>query len=171
LKPLTFCALIWGAVSLAFAQPPAQAPAAPAKIQALIVTGQHFGGHDWRATTPALRKMLEDTGVFDVRVTEEFRGAGPDTLAPYSVVIVNYDDNRKPELRWGERADTALANFVRGGKGVVLYHFSLAAFEGWTEFEKMSGANWRSNNGRQSRGPVCASNRSPPASLLSPVAR
>ena len=74
MKPLTLCALVLGAVSLVSAQPPAQAPAAAAKIQALIVTGQHFGGHDWRATTPALRKMLEDTGVFEVRVTEEFRG-------------------------------------------------------------------------------------------------
>jgi uncharacterized protein len=45
------------------------------KIQALIITGQN--GHDWRATTPVLRKLLEDTGRFEVRVTEEFRGAGP----------------------------------------------------------------------------------------------
>ncbi len=150
MKPLILCALVLGAASLASAQPPAQAPAAAAKIQALIVTGQHFGGHDWRTTTPALRKMLEDTGVFEVRVTEEFRGAGLETLAPYSVVIINYDDNRKPELRWGERADTALVNFVRGGKGVVIYHFSLAAFDGWTEFEKICGANWRANNGHHS---------------------
>ena len=30
------------------------------KIQALIVTGQN--GHDWRATTPVLRKLLEEIG-------------------------------------------------------------------------------------------------------------
>jgi len=53
----------------------------------------------------------------EVRVTEEFRGGGPETLAPYDVVIVNYSDNRKPELRWGDRADNALLNFARGGKG------------------------------------------------------
>jgi hypothetical protein len=152
LKPLTLCALLLGAVSLASAQPPAPAPAPAAKprIQVLIVTGQHFGGHDWRATTPAMRKMLEDTGLFEVRVIEEFRGGGPETLAPYDVVIVNYSDNRKPELRWGDRADNALLNFARGGKGVVLYHFGLAAFDGWTEFEKMSGGNWRNNNGHHS---------------------
>ncbi len=151
MKPFTFFALAWGAVSLVSAQPPAPAPAAAKpKIQALIVTGQHAGGHDWRATTPVLRKMLEETGVFEVRVTEEFRGAGPETLAPYSVVIVNFDNYRNPEMRWGERADTALLNYVRGGKGVVLYHFSLAAFDGWTEFEKMCGANWRPDNGHHS---------------------
>jgi type 1 glutamine amidotransferase len=123
-----------------------QAPAP--KIQALIITGQN--GHDWRGTTPVLRTALEQTGRFEVRVTEEFRGAGPETLAPYDVVILNYYDSRKPELRWGERADTALLNYVRGGKGVVVYHFAAAAFDGWTEFEKMCGGNWRPNNGHHS---------------------
>ncbi|HYW46517.1 MAG TPA: ThuA domain-containing protein [Bryobacteraceae bacterium] len=112
------------------------------------MTGQN--GHDWRATTPVLRTLLEQTGRFEVRVTEEFRGAGPETLAPYDVVLLNYYESRKPELRWGERADTALMNYVRGGKGLVLYHFSAAAFDGWTEFEKMCGGNWRPNNGHHS---------------------
>jgi len=142
LKPIILCALLLGATSLA----PAQAPAP--KIQALIITGQN--GHDWRAATPVLRSILDATGKFDVRVTEEFRGAGPETLAPYDVVILNYYESRKPELRWGERADTALVNYVRSGKGLVLYHFSIAAFDGWTEFEKMSGGNWRPNNGHHS---------------------
>ena len=129
---------------------PAQIPASEAKLQALIVTGQNTASHDWRATTPVLRKILEDTGRFDVRVTEEFRGASAETLAPYDVVVVNYYESKKPELKWGERAETALVNYVRGGKGLVLYHFTLAAFEGWTEFEKMCGGNWRPNNGHHS---------------------
>ncbi len=130
------------AVSLA----PAQTPTA--KIQALIITGQN--GHDWRATTPVLRQLLEETGRFEVRVTEEFRGAGPETLAPYDVVILNYYEKKQPDLRWGERAETALEKYVRGGKGLVVYHFAMAAFEGWTEYEKMCGANWRPNNGHHS---------------------
>ena len=66
---------------------------------------------DWKGTTPVLRKILEDTGKFDVRVTEEFRGAGPETLAPYDVVVVNYSDTGRPERRWGTRADTAPRKF------------------------------------------------------------
>lgn len=142
MKLFILCVLLSGAVRPV----PAQAP--PFKIQALIVTGQN--GHDWRATTPVLRSLLEATGKFDVRVTEEFRGAGIETLAPYDLVILNYYEGRKPELRWGERAETALTNFVRGGKGLVIYHFSAAAFDGWTEFEKMRGGNWRPNNGHHS---------------------
>ena len=136
--------LALGAASLA----PAQAP--PAKLQVLILTGQNTASHDWRGTTPVLRKLLEDTGRFEVRVNEDPRGMGPETLAPYDLVIASYYDARKPELRWGQRAETALADYVRGGKGLVVFHFATAAFDGWTEYEKMSGGNWRPNFGHHS---------------------
>jgi type 1 glutamine amidotransferase len=136
--------LLLGAGSLV----PAQAPAP--KLQALILTGQNTASHDWRGTTPVLRKLLEDSGRFEVRVSEEFRGGSAETLAPYDLVIVSYYEGRKPELRWGERAETALTNYVRGGKGLVIFHFATAAFDGWTEFEKMSGGNWRPNFGHHS---------------------
>ena len=123
-------------------------PAAPPKLQALIITGQN--GHDWRATTPVLREMLEATGKFDVRVIEEFRGGGPETLAPYDLVILNYFERRRPELRWGERADSALLDYVKSGKGLLVYHFSVAAFDGWTEYEKICAGNWRPNQGHHS---------------------
>jgi uncharacterized protein len=125
-----------------------QNQAAQAKIQTLIITGQN--GHDWRGTTPLLRKALEDSGRFTVRVNEEFRGAGPETLAPYELVVLNYFDLRKPEMRWGERADNALLEFLKSGKGLLIYHFSVAAFDGWSEYEKLCAGNWRPNNGHHS---------------------
>jgi len=127
-----------------------RAPAGPPKLQALIITGQNFGPHDWRTTTPVLKQALEDTGRFEVRVDEEFRGAGPETLAPYDVAIINYFDAGQPKLNWGDRANNALLDFVRSGKGLVLYHFSIAAFTGWTDYEKISGGNWRAGNGHHS---------------------
>ncbi|HWW86251.1 MAG TPA: DUF296 domain-containing protein [Vicinamibacterales bacterium] len=146
-----------GAPETSSTQQPGTAPAnvqpagaaAPPKLQALIITGQH-AGHDWKSTTPLLRKALEDTGKFEVRVTEEFRGGGPETLAPYDLVILNYSDRGRPELRWGDRGDNALLDYVRSGKGLVVYHFSMQAFDGWTEYEKMSAGNWRPNNGHHS---------------------
>ncbi len=137
-------------LALAFLRPaPAgqPAPAAP-KLQALIITGQN--AHDWRSDTPWLRQLLEKTGRFEVRVVEEFRGAGPETLAPYDVVVLNYFERRRPELRWGERAENALLEFARSGKGVVVFHFATAAFDGWQEYEKMCGGNWRPNHGHHS---------------------
>src|SRR5512140_163262 len=124
MKPLILGAVLLGTAALA----PAQAPPKVPKLQALIISGQN--GHDWRGAEPVLRKILEDSGRFEVRVIEEFRGGGPETLAPYDVVILNYYEKRQPALKWGERAETALVNYVRSGKGLVLYHFSLAAFDG-----------------------------------------
>ena len=152
-RPVFFIAsiLFCVAVLAAAQQPPPTAPGAPAappKIAVLIITGQN--GHNWRGTTPLLRKALEDTGKFEVRVTEEFRGAGPETLAPYDLVVLNYFERGRPELRWGEKANAAFLDYVRSGKGVVVYHFSMAAFDGWTDYEKLSGGNWRPNNGHHS---------------------
>jgi len=149
LKSLPTVALACAVVGLALGQSGTQTPQ-PTKLQVLIITGQNTASHDWRVTTPVLRKILEDSGRFDVRVTEEFRGAGTDTLASYDVVVVNYYESGHPNLRWGDSADNALLNFVRRGKGLVLYHFSLAAFDGWKEFEAMCGGNWRPGNGHHS---------------------
>ena len=152
-RPLfVIVSIVCSVAALASAQQPAPAPpaapAAPPKLAVLIITGE--SNHNWRGTTPLLRKALEDTGKFDVRVTEEFHGAGPETLARYDLVVVNYFDQGRPERRWGEKADAALLDYVRAGKGLVVYHFSVAAFDGWTDYEKISGGNWRPNNGHHS---------------------
>ena len=145
MKKIAVLISLLGVTALAPGQPK---PAGPPKIQTLIITGQN--GHDWRAVTPFLRQALENTGRFEVRVTEEFRGAAPETLAPYDLVVLNYYDKRQPQLRWGDKADQALLDFVRRGKGLVMYHFSTAAFDGWLEYEKMSGGNWRPGQGQHS---------------------
>jgi len=136
--------LLLAAVATLFGQAPAAAP----KIRMLIVTGNQVS-HDWRATTAEIRKLIEDTGKFDVRVTEEFRGATADTLKPYDVVLLNYAA-RKPDNRWPEATESALMEWVRSGKGIVVYHFTLSAFEGWEDYETMVTGTWRPGNGQHS---------------------
>ena len=63
---------------------------APPKVKVLILTG--VSNHKWMATTPVLREILEQTGRFEVRVNEEVRGNGPETFAPYDVLLLNYND-------------------------------------------------------------------------------
>jgi uncharacterized protein len=121
-------------------------------IRALILTGQN--NHDWRATTPLLRTMLQNTGRFDVRVNEEPTGMTSATLAPYDVVILNYNGPR-----WGRTAEKALEDFVRSGKGLVGVHGANWAFSGlvvladgsvptqiveppWAEYKRMIGGVW-----------------------------
>jgi hypothetical protein len=119
----------------------------PDRIQVLIITGQN--PHDWRATTASMRKTLDESLKFESREIDEFRGGTAEMLAPYALIIMNYYDGRK-DARFGEKTDQALADFVRSGKGLVLYHLSLGAFDGWTDYEKMSGGNWRPNKGHHS---------------------
>jgi uncharacterized protein len=147
-RALTLAALSIGVLgTMVSGQQPA-APPAPPKMQVLIVTGQN--GHNWKGTTPILRKILEDTGNFEVRVAEEVRGAGPETFAPYDLIVLNYFERGRAELKWGEKTNAAFLDAVRSGKGVVVYHFSTAAFDGWTDYEKISGGNWRPGNGHHS---------------------
>lgn len=134
------------ALTLAALAASAQAP----KIRTLLITGNDVAGHDWRRVSPMLKKALEETGRFDVKVTEEPRGMTAKTLENYELVVLNYYDQRDPAKRWGEAAEKALEDFVRGGKGLVMFHFSTASGDGWAEYEKMSGGNWRPGNGHHS---------------------
>jgi hypothetical protein len=120
----------------------------PHKIQVIIVTGQDK--HPWRETTPYLREVLNQTGKFEVRVTEEFHGATVETLAPYDVAILNYSDEKLDVPTWSSATRSALLNFVRSGKGLVIYHHSAASFQDWEEFEKLSGCVWRTTQSHHS---------------------
>jgi type 1 glutamine amidotransferase len=126
------------------------AEAQPAKIKTLLITGNDVAGHDWRRVSPQLKRALEESGRFDVKVTEEPRGMTAKTFEGYDLAVLNYYDQRDPAKRWGEAAEKALEDFVRSGKGLVMFHFSTASGDGWAEYEKMSGGNWRPNNGHHS---------------------
>ena len=124
------------AASLAAAAP---ARSATPKIQVLIVPGRD--DHDWRGATRQMREYLDAAGIFEVRTAEEFRDAGPESLAPYDVVVLVYNDKAAAD-RWTARARTALVEFVRGGKGLVVYHHSSGGFQDWPEFARLCGGNY-----------------------------
>src|SRR5580693_2901649 len=88
----------------------AQKPPEPRKIQSLIITGQDK--HPWRESSPSLRGLLEQTGKFEVRVTEEFHGAGAETLTPYDAVVLDYSDEKLTVPPWSEATKQSLLAFV-----------------------------------------------------------
>jgi uncharacterized protein len=130
-----------------------------APIRTLLITGQTDIHHDWKATSAALRSLLEETGRFEVRVTEEFQGATSATLQSYDLVIVNYFGrldpmSDMPEARWGEVAEQAIYSFVAEGGGLIAYHATLQmGVDGWgTELEKLCGGMLRPECSR--RAPI-----------------
>src|ERR1700742_2651821 len=118
-----------------------QNPTEDRKIQVLIITGQDK--HPWREASPYLKDLLNQTGKFEVRVTEEFRGATTETLAPYDVAVLVYSDEKMNIPEWSDTTKNALLAFVRGGKGLVVYHHSAASFQQWAEYKSLIGCTWR----------------------------
>lgn len=115
----------------------AVAAAAEPQLKALIVDGQN--GHKWQETTPVLKKILEDTGMFKVDVaTSPPRGADMSGFKPkfsdYDVVVSNYQGDD-----WPEETRQAILDYVKSGGGLVIYHFALAAFPNWPEWNEMIG--------------------------------
>ncbi len=133
----------------------------PGKIRTLIISGRN--NHDWRATTPFLRGVLQDSGRFDVRVTEEPAGLTFDAVMPYQLIVVNYVGPR-----WGHAAEHAVGSAVRSGAGLVVIHGSTYPFgqmpvlaEGhgrtdirekpWKDYGEMVGATWTEKSGHGKR--------------------
>lgn len=119
--------------SAALAEEPA------AKIKVLIITGDDVAVHHWKETTPALRKILVDSGRFDVAVSEDLKPLdSADTLKAYDVLLLN----RYSKAPLDGAAMTNLLEFVRGGKGLFIEHLSSASFSGSKDFGKLCGRYW-----------------------------
>ncbi len=114
-----------------------------AGLKVLIVDGQN--NHKWQATTPVMKKQLEETGLFAVDVATAPPAGGdmsafrPDFSA-YRVVVSNYNGDA-----WSTATRTALETYVRAGGGLVIFHAADNAFESWGEFTKMIGLRWGGN--------------------------
>ncbi len=114
-------------------------------IRVLIVDGQN--NHNWRLTTPILKKMLEETGRFTVDVaTSPPRGGDMSTFKPefarYAVVLGNYNG-----AAWPAETQVAFEQFVRNGRGFVVYHAADNSFRQWKEYNLMIGlGGWGNRN-------------------------
>lgn len=120
----------------------------------LIIDGQN--NHDWKTTTPVLKKYLEETGLFDVTVlTSPPKGSPPESwsaFAPkftdYKVVVMNYNG----EL-WPAPVCEAFQEYMMRGGGMVSYHAADNAFPDWQAYNEMIGiGGWGGRN--EASGPT-----------------
>ena len=126
----------------------AQQMQAQTKIRALIVDG--VSNHDWRKTTDFIKATLADTGMFEVEVTTTPGDAADPawdrwrpTFSGFGVVIINWNNVRRTELRWPEPVEGALEAYVRGGGGLLAFHSANNAFPHCAEYDRMIGIGWR----------------------------
>ena len=127
----------------------AQALSAATPVRTLIIDGQN--NHDWKKTTPVLKKILEDTGLFQVDVlTTPPAGGDFSTFRPefakYQLVVGNYNEFPKGD-KWPDEVKASFDQFVKNGGGFVSYHAADNAFPDWAEYNLMTGiGGWLGRN-------------------------
>lgn len=120
---------------------PAPVPAsvsAPEKV--LLITGAN--NHDWKATTGRIQEILEAARI-DVDVDDNPEApslADAERLRGYGAIVLNFNRGQ----RWQSDREANLLRFVKDGGGLVVFHASNNAFDGWDEFDKLVGGTWRS---------------------------
>ena len=130
---------IWLTIVFCFAVFGKIASAEEPSIKALIVTGQTNQWHNWQVSSPILKELLEQTGLFEVDtaisppVGEGIENFKPQ-FADYQVVVLDYDG----EL-WSEQTRAAFVEYVKSGGGVVIYHSTDNAFPDWKQYNEIIG--------------------------------
>lgn len=128
------------------------------KLRVLIVDGFN-PYHEWQVTTPVMKKILEDSGRFEVDVATVPipEGYKTDTSSPpppvadldfhpkfadYDAVIGNYIGPR-----WPKEVEAEFVKFVENGGGFVPIHSANNSFPDWPEYSRMCGiGGWYGRN-------------------------
>ncbi|NLH17220.1 MAG: hypothetical protein GX455_11630, partial [Phycisphaerae bacterium] len=116
-----------------------------APMKALIVDGQN--NHDWKACTPVLKEIIEETGLFTVDVAttppqgQPMESFKPD-FAQYHVIVANYTGDD-----WPKATRDAFEQYMNNGGGLVVIHAADNAFPNWPEWNEMIGlGGWGGRN-------------------------
>jgi type 1 glutamine amidotransferase len=128
---------------------PAIGQSNPDKIDVLIVDG--FSNHDWKQTTDVVKTILDESGLFNVSIStspsepedKEWKSWKPG-FKNFDVVILNANNIHNKEIRWPDKVEKALENYVGSGGGLYVLHSANNAFSDWPEYNLMIGLGWRS---------------------------
>ncbi|MGO8837342.1 MAG: ThuA domain-containing protein [Limisphaerales bacterium] len=132
--------ILWTLLVAVALLPPGAGLAAPARI--LILTGEN--NHDWRATTPVLKTILEADGRFVVDVETNVPAMKPEDFTHYDALLSNFNTygKKEPGPVWDTKMRAAFADYIRSGRGFVAVHAGSAGFYDWPEFQQIAGATW-----------------------------
>lgn len=124
------------------------------RLKVLIISGRNSYEHDWTGVNNMLRTLMQDSGRFDVRVTEDFDHGDLATLKAYDVVLLNYSSRWNyadpTQQIWSPQAFRALYDYVREGGGLVAYHSSFTWGRDIPEYKRLVGAVMEPRTSRRS---------------------
>lgn len=134
-------------------------------VRVLVLSGQN--NHAWQETTPAIQRILDDSGRFSVDVTDHPESMTAESLSVYDAVLSNWNSwgEGAAVKTWPDAARTALIEFVRGGKGFVSVHAGTSSFYEWPEYQELGIASWKlgeTGHGKRHRFRVVLANRDHP---------
>jgi uncharacterized protein len=124
---------------------------AAAPIRVMLLDGAN--NHDWKATSPVIRKALDEARIF-VTTTVTVDNANLATFAPdwkqYDVIVLNYNTGITGDAPlWPPHTRASFQRYVAEGGGVVSVHAADNAFANWPEFNEMIGVGgWGSRDER-----------------------
>jgi len=117
------------------------APRTQTRIRLMLLDGQN--NHRWAETTPIIKKLLDETGLFATVVVtvpnEQIASFTPD-WTEYKAVVMNYNtgiDGAPPQ--WLPEVKTSFQQYMTNGGGLVTVHAADNGFANWPEFNEMIG--------------------------------
>jgi type 1 glutamine amidotransferase len=136
---LMFCAL---ATAIQAADP----------VRVLIITGAN--NHDWKSTTPELRKHFDANPRFQVVDVLEMDAANftltAEQLANVDVIVSNWTSysDALPKVgmedyRWPNNSWEPFKAFIENGGGFVTFHANSCMFNDVPEFRQLTGLTWQ----------------------------
>jgi len=120
-----------------------------AAMKVMIIDGQN--NHDWKKTTPVLKKILEDTKLFEVDVlTTPPKGGDFSEFKPgfgnYKLVVGNYNEFPAGD-KWPGAVQSAFEQYMINGGAFVSFHAADNAFPEWKAYNLMIGVGgWMGRN-------------------------
>ncbi|MCL4219260.1 MAG: ThuA domain-containing protein, partial [Candidatus Hydrogenedentes bacterium] len=113
----------------------------PPRKRVVIVTGDDWTGHHWRATGPELAGIIRTDPRLEVSVVESPAVFTSPLINLYDAAVIHFKDyaNRLPldDAVW-----KGLDSFVAGGRGLVIAHFGCGAFQEWGGYVELAGRIW-----------------------------
>src|SRR5262245_8942839 len=130
-------------------------PRAAAPIRVMLLDGAN--NHDWKATTPVIRKILDEAGVFST-TTITVDNADLGTFKPdwtgCDVVVLHYNTGIAGDApEWLPETKQSFERYIAGGGGLVSIHAADNGFARWPEFNEMIAVGGWGNRDERS-GPL-----------------
>jgi type 1 glutamine amidotransferase len=118
-------------------------------VPILILSGQN--NHEWQKTTPVLQKLFENTGFYNVSITDK-----PDTLTysdyrKFRLVVSNWNSWPDTSKRLDKKKEQDFTRYMSEGGGALFIHAGGSSFYGWTDYHSIAMGRWGKNT---SHGPI-----------------